>query len=691
MGEGASRRRLRTDAAGLVRRTPTGVLLAAIVACSTLIADGIAHQVVAPWIMIDELIWSDLARGFADNGHLLIRGGTGVDVGPLYPMLLSVSYRLFAGVPDAYAAAKGINAFAMSLAAIPAYLLARRVVSRRLALVAAVLTVAVPSMAYTGVLMTENLFYPLFLLVVLALVRVLEHPTRTRQVVLLAAIGVAYETRVQAIGFLGAAVLAPPLLLWYRRASLRGIAAWWFMYGLLATAVVGYYVVQQVRGQRQLGSYQGVASDHYSPGVVLKWIAYHVGEIALYVGVIPLVAFVVLALLGRRLPEPLRVFMAAAVTVTVVFVLEVATFASLPDVSRIEERNLFYVVPLFLIALLAWIETGLPRRWPVVVVAGAAVALVAVVPYRDLINGNASADTLAFLPLWTLQDTVITLGQVRAVVVIAAALLAVAFLLVPARWALALPAVVAVWFGFTLWTVERNAHGGWRHNSVNALFGGTTNPRPDWIDRAVGTTADVTVVWWGDTNDPFLLWTNEFFNRSVHRVYELDTVTGAPGRLPATTVHIDPASGELLGAGSADYVFTSAAVQVAGAVVAQDVARRLVLLRIEGPVRIAATSTGIYPDTWSGPDVTYTRYRCAGGTVKVFVQQDPSLFPESQVVRVGGRSFGVHGSRWITVPVVGNGRRCETRYTVSPTRVPGHGDLRRLGIHFSRFTFSAGG
>ena len=77
-------------------------------------------------------------------------------------------------VPDAYAAAKAINAVLMSLAAVPAYFLARRLLAPPLALVVAALTVLVPSMLYTGTLMTENAFYPLFLVVALALVATLE-------------------------------------------------------------------------------------------------------------------------------------------------------------------------------------------------------------------------------------------------------------------------------------------------------------------------------------------------------------------------------------------------------------------------------------------------------------------------------------------------------------------------------------
>ena len=61
---------------------------------------------------------------------------------------------------DAYRAALVVNALVMSLAAVPAYLLARLVVERRAALLVAAGAVLVPTMALTGSVMTENAAYP---------------------------------------------------------------------------------------------------------------------------------------------------------------------------------------------------------------------------------------------------------------------------------------------------------------------------------------------------------------------------------------------------------------------------------------------------------------------------------------------------------------------------------------------------
>src|SRR5919198_5934993 len=99
----------------------------------------------------------------------------------------------------------------MSLAAVPAYLLSRRVLSQPFALAAAVLSVAVPSMLYSGTLMTENAFYPLFLATALALVLVLERPTLARSGGVIALLVLAFLTRAQAVALLPAILTAPIL------------------------------------------------------------------------------------------------------------------------------------------------------------------------------------------------------------------------------------------------------------------------------------------------------------------------------------------------------------------------------------------------------------------------------------------------------------------------------------------------
>ena len=81
--------------------------------------------------MVDELIWSEVARGIADAGEPLLRDEPDPGYSIVYPLLISPVYALFDSLPDAYAGVKTLNALLMSLAAVPAFFLARRVVRRR--------------------------------------------------------------------------------------------------------------------------------------------------------------------------------------------------------------------------------------------------------------------------------------------------------------------------------------------------------------------------------------------------------------------------------------------------------------------------------------------------------------------------------------------------------------------------------
>src|SRR5438067_12756970 len=108
---------------------------------------------VAPWIMIDEIVYSELAKSFAATGHFTVRDVPTSGYGYVYPILISPAYALFDAMPTVYTGVKTINSVLMSLASVPAYLLARRVVSMRSSLVVALLTVAVPSTFYAGTVM----------------------------------------------------------------------------------------------------------------------------------------------------------------------------------------------------------------------------------------------------------------------------------------------------------------------------------------------------------------------------------------------------------------------------------------------------------------------------------------------------------------------------------------------------------
>jgi hypothetical protein len=579
---------------------------------------------------------------------------------------------------------------------VPAYFLARRVLAEPLALVAAALAVAVPSMVYTATLMTENAFYPLFLCAALAMVLWLERPTALRTAIVLGVSLVAYLTRQQAVVLLPALLTAP--LYVAGRAAFRRYA---LLYGIAAGGFLAILAVQLARGRSPLGvfgAYEVAGRADYSVREVAKWFAYHVGELSLALGVIPFAALILLALVPRRLTERDRIFVGAALSLSFWLVLVAAVFAS-EQTFRISERNTFYVGSLFLIALLVWIERGLPRpQLATAVAVFVAAGLPLVIPYEDFIGLNAVSDTAALLPLGWLVEQGLSLSNADLVVLAGCLVAAAAFLFVPRRYALALPAFVLVYFAVSQHPIV-DQH---RFRSAQHLFGGIAMEHRDWIDRSVGRDADVAFLWTG-TSDKFAVWENEVFSRSIGDIYT--TGPAVPGGLAQTPVSIDGSTGYVRrpdgGRVPVSFVLTDATGELGGTVVGEDGVKRLVLYRVDGPLRQVAFVDGLYPqDTWSGKHVTYTRHECTGGTLEVELQSDAALFdaPTLLTARVRGRVVGRALvdpllTAQTRIPLEAVGAKCTVRFEVDQTAIPRvvtngeNPDPRELGLHFNRFDY----
>ena len=683
-------------------RVPTWAWLTAIVVGSAALRALLARQLVAPFIMVDEVIWSEIARGIADAGEPLLRGQPDPGYSLVYPLLISPAYALFDALPTAYAAVKTWNSVLMSLAAIPAFFLARRVVGRGYALFAALLAVAVPSLAYTGTVMTENAFYPLFLAVVLVLVVVLERPTPPWVVLLLALVGLAYATRVQAVALAPAILLAPVLLAVFGPFGARELVSRFrWLYGIVVGAAVAALVYQAASGGL-LGAYEPVGERSYDVGEALRYLWWHLAELSLYVLVVPLAATIVLVARARSLDARLQAFLAATVSVTVCLVPVVAVFASRFS-DRIEERNMFYVAPLFCIALLAWVERGAPRPRILATLAAAVSALLVVaIPFDRFLTTSAITDTLMLLPLWSLQDRIGEDWITLAALGIAAAL-AAAFLLVPRRYAVVLPLVVLGLWLLAIRPIWWGTHG-FERFSRGALFQGIRKADSDWIDQALGPGQTAAFVWTGRP-DRLTVNQNEFFNRGVGPVYYVTSPT--PGGLPETRIRIDPETGRVTlpdgGPVPDEFVLADSSFTPDGRALAQDKGWGVTLWRVVPPLVSAVDIKGLYPnDTWSGPVVTYLRRRCKPGRLTVDLSSDPSLFSQMQtiVARSNGDVVGQvrlppAGRALLSVPAepMPGTTDCRVVYTVSPTAVPAdviggsNTDDRVLGAHFNRWIY----
>jgi len=494
---------------------------------------------------------------------------------------------------------------------------------------------------------------------------------------------------------------APLVLAWIERGRPQRLGAWKALYATVAVAVVAVLVGEVAAGNSPthiLGGYSIAGHTSYAFWPIVKWIVLHLSGLALALWVIPVCALVVVVASARHLDRPLRIFAAATVSLTAWLVLEVGVFASRFSL-RIEERNLFYVAPLFLIALFAWIERGQPRP-PRATVAAAlvAVALVGAVPFVDLLNENSQSDTPTLQPWWFLGDSWTGRTTVSLVATATALVLAAAFLWLPARFAPWLPVLVACGFLATWLPLEAWPHGfpqASLHQYDASVAAGTS-----WVDRAVGTNADVSVLWSGGS--AIRIWENEFWNRSIRRVYGLGGAE-LPGGMPQASVSARHQGALVDSAGrpvEAQYVLADTHTPVFGTRVAADPAHQLALYRVRPPLRLALRITGWYDDFWTSDHTTWTRHQCSGGHLRFDLRSDPGLFKGIvQHVVVSGttptRTIVLHPNdqRIVLAPLQPDQGTCTVDLRISPARIPAivpqlHSrDTRLLGAHVDYFTY----
>jgi hypothetical protein len=478
--------------------------------------------VTTPWIAPDEEIYGLLGQGLYRDGGLTILGGPT----PYYSAVVPVVVGLPLCIGDlvlGHSLLKGLQALVMSLAAVPVFLWGRSFMAARWALVAAALTLALPGLAYSGLVMTEAVFYPVLVLAAWAAAAALESPTPARQALLIAALALAVATRLQAIVLL--AVIATAFLLdaaiARRRPQLRGYAV---AIGGIGVLVVAWLVWHLARGGSQLAGYED-AGGSYPAGEAVRFVGYHAGDLALLAGVFPACALLVLAwraLWSGEEDGAARAYVATALAAAVWFVLEVGVFAS-RELGLLAERNLIAVAPLLFLGFALWLDRD--GAGPLVVRAlAAAVVATAIVllPLRKLVVPDALPHAFSLIPLWHLRGLT-SAGAMRMTVALAVIAAAALFALVPRRALVVLPALLFVALAAGSVSASREVTRQAREQQHRLL-----GPERRWVDAAAdGPTAYVYdgQAYWD------AVWQTLFWNRRIRSVYDLPG-TKVPGPLP---------------------------------------------------------------------------------------------------------------------------------------------------------------
>jgi hypothetical protein len=585
-----------------VSRTPAArralLFVGAIVLASAAARFLLSRGIETPWIAPDEHLYGLLGRSLAAGDGLTLLGQPAPYYSTLYPALVGLPL-LVTDVATGVTAVQAMQALLMSAAAIPVYLWARPLAGARWSLVAAALTVLLPGLAYSGLLMSEALYFPLATITLWALAACLQRPTLAHQALVLATVLLALGARLQALAFVGVIVLAVALLGVAERstAPFRRMAPLLVVLGLLAAAVATVRLALGSGGQL-VGAYAPLAEARaYSAPDVLEAISRQIGAVTLLTVGVPLLAFGILAweTLRAREDDPgARALVAATLAYLAVMVTTVGLFAS-RFVEHVTERQLLSVAPPVFVAFAMWLHRGAPRPQPIAsIVAVLVAASVLLLPLDLVATRAAAADALSTIPLEQLRGR---LGPdtFELVYALGAAFFLAAAVLVPRRAAPILAVAVGLALATASVVASRELGERSRADRQNAFAG----ERPDWIDASAAR--NVTLLLTGDRSWPSA-WQALFWNESITRVARLQDVESI-GVVAQEVVSAAP-DGRLLTADGAalraPYVVAPRGATIRGEPVAELPPSLeepgLVAWRTDGTARLVQRVVGIRPN-----------------------------------------------------------------------------------------------
>ena len=668
-----------------------------------------ASKRVSPTIFSDEIEFTQISRGIAEDG-VPSRRGEPSGFGSLYTYLVAPAWWLD-DPKAAWEAAKLIGVLVMSAAIFPAYGLARFVASRPWALVAAIVAVATPPLAYAPYLLEEPLAYPVSTAALWAITAAIARPMPSRLALAGAICLFAALVRGELAVLLGVFGAGLFVLAWRTARFTRWRATWtagdWVG---AATLVVGAAIVfSAAAGHRSDAWY---VSTGFFKHRLFDHGMWSLGALTIGLGILPIVATVAAFLSARvRATSEGRAFVVVGASAFVGFVTYAAVkgaFLSTVFSTLIVERNVIYLVPIVVAATAAVLARPIATLPALAVGFVVALYLVVKAEFRLDQYPYFEAPSLAIAALanrsfsWDHEDVE------RALVMVAIASVAIlaARSLIRSRTTGLVVAVVAA-CAITTWTLTAEIYAARGLNLFSERLHGSTPQPVDWVDRATG--GEPAMFLGQQINDHNPIWLLEFWNHSIEKIWSLDGTASVPSLSP----DLGAPDGTLSPDPGVNWVVTGNGVEVVGERVGEP-RGNMTLFHVTPPVRFRYAQTGVSTDGWMGARATYTQYAPDEGVSRGFARVilsrqgacGASIPTADVVVRVGtvvvrdkqpafGKVQEVVRRKLAPCALQPVVMRATVPYhvevTVSPTFVPrevdpSSGDVRELGAQV-RFDF----
>jgi hypothetical protein len=555
----------------------------------------------SPWLFTDEVELSQISRAIEATGHGARRGDP-YFWQTLYTWLIAPAWAI-KSTTLAYAVVKYIGVVTMTLSVVPTYLLARTIVAPRAALFAAAGTASVPALFYAPMILEEPLAYPYaalaFFLMAMAMVR------RTLwwivPAVVVSVIGglVKGELGVLPVVF----VLAVGLYAFSSEAGRRWRSRWsaWDWVGAI---VVGAGLVILFSGLVGKFSQSWAIATGFYRGRMIEYGLWAVGALTIGLGALPVVAALAALVRPRREPRSaeLRAFTSLFVAAAVGFgtyTAVKAAYLSTTFATRVEERNLIYLVPLVFVGTALWFDRPRLRWIPLAAAVGFVAYLIVATPYQLTTVPAVDAPGVAIAQMAN-RNLSFAHGGVEWALIVTLAL-SVALLLAPRLLAVRRPswttgALAATAVLVLAWCLAGQISVATYSNDTSQAYI-ANYPRPlTWLDDITHGKPTLYLGQHLDSGADIGLWLTEFWNRSLRYVWSVDG--SAPGPGPTLTPNVANDTGRLDPSPDVRYAMVEKGIELDGKVVARR--GRWIIYEVRRPLRYVHTQTGVFNDGQTG-------------------------------------------------------------------------------------------
>lgn len=315
-----------------------------------------------------ETFYLATADSLIHTGRALYQGSYNKSTPVLYPAMIAPGF-LFDDVFAASSASRLLNAFYFASVIFPVFMTARWVMPWRRAFVVAVLAPLVGTIYYTGFFIAENIYYPLFYWLVLAVARLLAYGGwRNAGAAAVTAVA-AYLTKSSALAPCIAAILslATAMFTGCREGDRRRIANHWvalLFIAIIATALaamVGWRVAAGITPLPYWDVFEQLRNTlaYLRLSDLALWEARSVGQIGTLAGggMLALALPALVGALGRKSPRNTRALAIVSIW-NLICVTGLAAWFNGYLYGELVERHVFMLLPLLLI----WAAAETERR-----------------------------------------------------------------------------------------------------------------------------------------------------------------------------------------------------------------------------------------------------------------------------------------------------------------------------------------